>query len=237
VKLYFLDDGTGALVQSPAALSLEQWDGGQWQDVSGSRTDAGPVPGHRPTVFRFRSTLLTSKLKVIMTAKPGASVGMTEFEAWGHANLPLDQPAAPKDDLALNAVASASFTNRGDRVEAINDGQIDMQGGSRWTAYSSPNSTDWVQLTFPKPVAVSRIVLCPWADGGGVRIPKSCEVQYWERSDWRSFQSNASNPFVPVANVPNVVDIEKVITSKIRLTFVSDGPGRPGVSELLVFEK
>ena len=76
---------------------------------------------------------------------------MTEIEAWAHAELPLTPATNPAPDLAYGAKVSASFTSPWDKVEEVNDGQIAFtrESRNRWTAYGSPNASDWVEVAFP----------------------------------------------------------------------------------------
>jgi hypothetical protein len=236
VKLYVLDDGAGQSVRAPASFALDYWDGAAWKPVPRqTRTPAQPV-GHRPNIVTF-PTLPTSRLRAVLTPRPGAAVGLTEFEAWGHAPLPL--PAAPvRDNLARTAKASASYTSQFDRVEEVNDSQIVMNGGrNRWTAFDSPDESDWVQLDFSKPVTVGRTEVYLWADGGGVRLPKSFTVQYWNGQAWTAVTEVKRDPARPTLSVANEITIRPLQTNKLRLTFVHDLPGKSGLTEWMVWER
>jgi hypothetical protein len=234
VKLYVLDDGEGQAVRAPASFALEFWDGTRWRPVPGqARLPALPT-GHRPNIVTFSEQKI-SRLRAVLTPRPGAAVGLTEFEAWGHAPLPLPE-AVVQNDLARSAKASASFTSQFDRVEETNDGQIVMNGGrNRWTAYDSPNPSDWVQLDFPKSVTVGRMEICLWADGGGVRTPKRFTVQFWDGTSWQDVEETKRDPAQPTLGAANEITIRPVQTDKLRLTFVHDLPGKSGLTEWLVW--
>lgn len=234
VKLYLLGDGPNSPVRAPKSLALDYWDGTAWKPVPGQKMPA-VVEGHRPTMIAFPA-LPVSRLRVTLTPQPGAAVGMTELEAWGKATLPLPVPPTPAGNLALGAKASASYTSPYDKVEEINDGIAAMEGGrNRWTAYQSPNPTDWVQLDFGKVVTVGRMDFSLWTDGGGVRVPKSFTVQYWDSAAWQPVTETGRDPTDPTALVPNEVTIKPVQTQKLRVTFTHNLPGYSGVTEWSVW--
>lgn len=236
VKLYVLDDGSDQPIRAPASLALEYWDGAAWKSVPGQKRIPAQPKGHQPNIVTF-PTIPITRLRAVLTPRPGAAVGLSEIEAWGHTPLPL--PAAPvRDNLARTAKASASFTSQFDNIAEINDGQIAMNGGrNRWTAFDSPNASDWVQLDFGKTVTVGRMELCLWADGGGVHLPKSFSVQYWNGTAWTAVTELKRDPEKPTLGIANEITIKPVQTDKLRLTFVHDLPGKSGLTEWMVWEK
>jgi hypothetical protein len=243
VKLFLLDDGPGSPVRAPQRVALEYWNGTAWSQVPGQRREPAEPTGHRANLIAF-PTLKTSRLRAVMTAQGKAGVGLTEFEAWGHAELPLPPPTAPVDDLAFNPTgkgfpkASASFTSQFDRIEEINDGKslMTIASRNRWTAYQSPNPSDWVQIDFGKPCAVGRVELHLWGDKGGVRAPRSCTIQYWDGTQWTEVAGLKRDPEKPLAMAVNDYAFTQVRTERIRVVFVHDLPGFTGVTELMVWE-
>lgn len=236
VKLYVLDDGEGQPVRAPQTIELQEWDNGDWKTVPGQKLSPATPVGHRPNVISFPLRPI-SRLRVLMTPLAGAAVGLTELEAWGHAPLPLTEPVL-RDNLAEKAKASASFTSQFDNVNEINDGKIVMDGGrNRWTAFDSPHDSDWVQLDFDKPVTVGRMDICLWADGGGVQLPKSFSVQYWNGTDWVNVDETGRDPAKPTLGIANEITIKPIQTAKLRLTFVHSLPGKSGLTEWMVWGK
>jgi hypothetical protein len=89
-KLYVLDDGEK--IVAPRRIDLEYWTGEAWQTVPSQTRSPQKPTGHRANIVRFPE-IETSKLRATLWhAKDGKS-GMTEFEAWGDAVLPV--AAAP----------------------------------------------------------------------------------------------------------------------------------------------
>jgi hypothetical protein len=243
LKVYFLDDGE--TIVPPETFTVDFWDGNAWQPVRGeTRLPAQPA-GRRPNSVVFAQAISAARFRITFTHQPGAYTGLTEIEAWGHTPLPLSPPTEQIDDLAYNAgdkplpKATASFTSRFDKVAELNDGKIFFTTNSRnrWTAYESPNPTDWVQIDLAGEQTVGKADIYLWGDAGGVRAPKSFRVQYWDGSDWADAKTLSVVPATPKVSMINSVQMEPVKTSKIRVTFLHDSPGRTGVTELMLWEK
>jgi hypothetical protein len=242
VKIYLLDDERG--VKSPAKYDLEYWDGKNWTPVPQQFRLPERPTGHRANTIQF-PTLNTAKLRVVFTPEKDSSIGLTEIEAWGHADLPLKEPTSAIDNLAYNKSgrgfpkASASYTSPFDKIIEINDGKsfFTVNSRNRWTAYKSPNKSDWIEIDFGEPKSVSRADIHIWGDNGGVRAPKSIVVQYWTGQDWHEVMQPRSDPQMPLAMSVNTVRFTQVSTSKIRVVFEHDLPGFSGVTELMLWEK
>jgi len=235
VKLYFLDDGEG--ITAPASYALEAWIDGAWRTVGGQRRQPAKPEGHRANVVTFPA-LETSRIRAVLTHRPGSASGLTEIEAWGHAELPLAPPTEADANLARNgAVASASFTSPYDNVAQVNDGRIAFTRYSRnrWTAYGSPNTSDWVELSFGAVRRVTRVELYLWGDGGGVQAPRSYRIEYREGGRWLLATDIARRPERPESWARNVVAIEPVETDAIRVVFDHALPAFSGMTELEVW--
>jgi hypothetical protein len=85
VKLYFLDDGEGAAVQAPARYVIQTWNGRTWADARIRRRSPQRPEGHRANVVDIVPGNF-ERLRVVLTPRPGAAVGMTELETWGSDN-------------------------------------------------------------------------------------------------------------------------------------------------------
>ncbi|HXY19071.1 MAG TPA: discoidin domain-containing protein, partial [Gemmatimonadales bacterium] len=239
LRLYLVDDGGG--VVAPARYDVERWTGAGWAEVAGQvRTPAVPE-GHRANTVAFPA-IRTSKLRVVFTHRPGAATGLTEIEAWAHAQLPLPPATTPARDLAYNGTgrgfprASASFTSRSDSVAEVNDGRIAFTRASRnrWTAYGSPHRSDWVQIDFGARRTVGAVDLYLWGDSGGVKAPRRYTVEYWDGGGWAGATVLAQTPARPETWALNTVVIAPVETEKIRVVFEHDLPAFTGVTELMV---
>ncbi len=242
VKLYILDDGDK--VKAPAAFTLEQWTGSEWREMAGQKRTPEQPQGHRANVVTF-PTVQTSRIRATLTHQSGACSGLTEIEAWGYSELPLSAPTEKIDNLAYNPgkqpfpKATASFTSRFDHIEEINDGKsfFTTNSRNRWTAYESPNKSDWVQIDFGAEKSVSKFDIHLWGDKGGVRAPRKYTIQYLNGSDWADAQVVSQDPKWPDVMMVNTAVIEPVKTSKVRIVFDHAVPGFTGVTELMIWEK
>ena len=191
------------------------------------------IPTHAPLRLAAKAT---RRLRIRLTPQPGMTVGLTEIQAWGRAALPLPQPdPSAQKNLAAGARASASFTSRFDKVGEINDGVIVMNAGrNRWTAFESPNATDWVQLDFKAPAHIGRVELCLWADGGGVKKPKDYAISYWDNGAWHAVTEARREPASPTLQTPNEVTIDPVTSTRLRVSFTHADDAKSGLTELII---
>ena len=113
------------------------------------------------------------------------------------------------------ALFTKSYQSRFDDSTAINDGFTNPN--RRWTAYSSPNSSDWVQFSFTKKQSVNKINLYFYNDNGGVKPPKSYRIQYWNGEEWQDVQNIIKLPLTPIADL-NLCSFTSVQTERIRIT-------------------
>jgi hypothetical protein len=240
VKLYLLDDGEK--VSPPARYELEYWNGSAWAAVPGQTRPPAEPTGRRANVVRF-AELQAEKLRVVLTHRPGSRAGLSEFEVWGDAALPVTPAPAPKDNLALNdgtrpfPKASASHTSRYDQVQFANDGVVNFNPApnNRWTSYESPGATDWLEIDFGEEKEVDRVELALYDDRGGVQAPKNYAVQSWDGREWRDVRDQKKTPEKPAGGQWNEVRFAKVKARKIRVVFTHAGSARSGVTEILVW--
>ncbi len=235
LRLYFLDDGTG--IRPPARYSIQMWTEAGWAEVPGQRRSPALPAGRRPTTVAL-GRLTTPRLRLVLTRRPGASLGLTEIEAWAHAELPLAEPTAAVHDLAYGAKASASFTSEWDKIEEVNDGQIALtrESRNRWTAFGSPNPSDWVEIDFAATRSVRALELYLWSDGGGVKAPKRYTVQCRDGTRWSDAHVLAQTPARPIAPALNTVRIAPCVTDRVRVVFEHDLPAFSGMTELMIWD-
>jgi hypothetical protein len=242
VKLYFLDDGDASPIRTPAQVRLEYWAGEQGWLALAKVEHQGPIEGHRATTFTF-PTIQAQKLRAVLTHQANAKSGLAEFEAWGSSPLPLTAPPAPKGNLAATIPGaefpkvSASFTSRFDKVTELTDGVINFspEPRNRWTAYESPNPSDWIQLDFGAEKTISRLDLYLYDDHGGVQPPKSYTVQIPgpNPDSWIDVPNQRPDPKRPAGGRLNTVTFAAPVrTSRIRVLLVHNGKSRSGLTEL-----
>ena len=236
VKLYFLDDSVG--IRPPASFQVQWWNNGRWVEVPRQHRAPATPQGRRANVVSF-VPVETSRMRFVLTHQPGASSGLSEIEAWAAVGLPLAPPTAAVHNIAYGAAASASFTSPSDTVGLVNDMRIAFTRYShnRWTAFGSPNRSDWVQLDFGQLKTVQQVDLYLWGDSVRVRAPRRLTVQYWDGARWLVARVQAQAPARPATWALNVVRIEPVQARKIRVVFEHDPPAVSGVTELMVWDE
>ncbi len=239
----------GAAIVPPSAIEVQVWDGKSWLDLAkASRTPPTPITptGRQANTIRF-SELETSKVRAVFTHAGAGRTGLTEFEVWGKGERPIAPAPEPKGNLAVNRSgrgfpkATASWTSRFDKIEMANDGRINFRPSphNRWTAYESPNASDWLEIDFgPEKGAqsVSRVDLHLYDDDGGVQAPEKYVVQYRDGRAWSDVPSARHSPERPTGGTVNTVVFRPVRTSKVRVVFTHRGKARSGLTEIEVWE-
>jgi len=132
---------------------------------------------------------------------------------------------------------SASFTFPSDSVGEAVDGRISFTQYSRnrWTAYTSANLEDWLEVDFGRPEEVRRVELFLYGDGRGVVAPEAYRIEAWTGSTWEAVGIRARVPEMPMAWALNQVELEPVRTERLRAVFRHARPGATGVAEMRVF--
>jgi len=241
--LYFLDDGRE--IRPPARYGVQLWNGRQWVTPRAQRRTPALPAGRTANAIAF-APVEASRARIILTHRPRSFSGLTELEAWSHpggsrtgmgAAVPLAESNAPSANHAFARHASASFTSSNDRVEEVNDMRIAFTRYSRnrWTAYGSPNASDWVEIDLGAPRAVTTIELYLFDDGRGVRAPKSYTIQFWNGGAWVDARVRSRRPATPMGSAVNTMHIERVMTSRIRVVVEHALPGVSGITELMIW--
>lgn len=234
VVLYFLDDSTG--VRPPTQYELEMWDGRRWNAVPGQHRSPTTPAGNQANHVTF-APVNTTQLRVVLRPPQGASTGMAEFEAWDTHLTPRDVITIGSPNFAWDAKATASFTSKYDSVSEINDGVVAFTRYSRnrWTAFGTPNASDWVQLDFSTKRNVEKLELFLWGDGGGIKAPKRYTIQTWNGTAWVTANVKSQVPLQPQVSSVNTIHIAPVGTTKVRVVFEHDLPAATGVTELRIW--
>ena len=125
-------------------------------------------------------------------------------------------------NLAPTATASASYTSPWEDVEAINDG-IDPPRSNdtqnpRWGTWPQ-EGTQWAQLEWAQPVKVGSADVYFFDDNGGVRVPASWKLQYWDGSSFVDVED--ASGYGTAEDAYNSVSFTPVTTTRMRLELVS----------------
>jgi hypothetical protein len=266
VKLYFLDSENGPETEAtgeeepsgfplpfaPAGLPLLHpvsydvfaWDEDMrsWAPIPGQVRTPEQPRGRRSNTVTFPE-LATSRIRVIFLPQDGATIGLTELEAWGPGDLPLPAPTGAVNNLAWNPGdqeyprTRASFTFPSDAVAQAVDGRpsLTRYSQNRWTAYSSPNAEDWLEVDFGAPLSVGRVELFLYGDGHGVAAPQDYRVERWVGGMWEEVPLASRTPETPTAWAVNTVLFEQVEAERLRIFFRHAPPTATGVTELRIW--
>ncbi|MEV0617725.1 Ig domain-containing protein [Nonomuraea sp. NPDC050404] len=140
---------------------------------------------------------------------------------------------APATNLARNATPTASYTSPWESVAAINDG-IDPPSSNdtanrRWGTWPQTGA-QWAELTWPSAQTLSSAEVYFFDDGGGVRVPASWKLQYWNGSAYVDLPGT----YATAPNGYNRVTFGAVSTSRLRVALQS-GAGSVGLLEVKAY--
>lgn len=211
-------DGGGVTV--PTKLVIQYWDGANWVDVE-NMTNGDQFPAMKEQYYGF-DEIQTTKIRLNITSGTGAP-GITEWRLDGEA-VGAD-PIEPT--LESRGKASASFTSSYDSIDNINDG--DPGADSRWTAYGTTDSENWVEYAFDMDVMLRGCYVTWYDDNGGVTVPSKMTVQYWNGENWVEVDNLTNADKFPKMK-EQYYGFDEIQTTKIRL-LITSGTGAPGITE------
>ena len=216
MKIYPIDDDS--LIRKPVSYLAEYWTGNTWKKIPEQIRNPLEPEGHKANRIRFKA-INTSKVRVVIIPVPGYAVGLSEIEAWGTPAFPIKPGNGKIENIAYKTMANvkASFTSQFDDVNGINDGNTNPI--PRWTAFGSPNKSDWVEISFNKIKSVHTAYIYLFDDNGGVQSPSFYEVEFWNGNQWKSVTHGVKIPATPKGNSLNLITFNEVKTDKIRIVF------------------
>jgi hypothetical protein len=228
VSLYFLDDGSGIL--PPARYVLQRWADGRWDDIPEERRVPAAPEGRRANTVSF-PRIETPKLRVVLDHRPGASSGMSELEAWAHAEPPFAEPMTGPAGIPR---ATASFTADGSDPARVIDGRVayTLYSSNRWSARGSPHPSDWLAVELGAPTRVARVDVHFVADGRALAAPRRFDVEYWSEGRWLPARILRLRPPVPQGSAVNTAWIDPVMTDRVRIVVEHAAPAATAVTEL-----
>lgn len=232
IIIYFVEDNDK--IRAPKSYNLEYWDGSIWKEIPNQKRQYDTPQARKGNSITF-DNLSTSKIRVSLVAEQNFSVGISEIEAWGKAKFPIPIPAEKNKDSNSIFKASASYTSHFDNIDAVVDGKADRNG--RWTAFESPNTTDWVQIDFNSEMVINTAYIYFYEDNTNIFPPKQVTLQFWDGSSWNNVTNQRSVPEIILGNSLNIVKFNDITTNKIRV-LLEHKPGKySGIYEVEVYKK
>ncbi|WP_211370595.1 DUF6055 domain-containing protein [Nonomuraea turkmeniaca] len=128
-------------------------------------------------------------------------------------------------NLAASATPSASYTSPWESVAAINDGTVPSP---RWGTWPE-TGTQWAELTWSSTQTIKSAEVYFFDDGGGVRVPASWKLQYWNGSAYVDVANPSGYPIA--AGTYNPVMFSAVSTTRLRVVLQS-GQASVGLLEV-----
>jgi len=236
----------GIPILPPVSFELLAWNGeeGSWRPVPGQERSPREPQGRRANTAHF-PPLETSRIRVVLHPRDSTTTGLTELEAWGPAEQPLAEPVGAVNNLAWNPGdqeyprVRASFSFPSDSVSQAVDGRLTFTRYSRnrWTAYTSPNPEDWLEVDFGAPIPVGRVEIFLYGDGQGVAAPQDYRVERWVKGNWEEVVPVSRNPEFPMAWALNTVTFPQAEAQRIRVVFRHALPAVTGVTELRIWPR
>ncbi len=234
----------GIPILPPVNYEILSWyqDEGEWAPIPGQERTPENPQGRLSNTVVFPE-LATSRIRVVFHHQEGATTGLTEVEAWGPGEFPLPDPVRAVNNLAWNPGdqeyprISASFAFPSDLVGQAVDGRLSFTRYSRnrWTAYTSPNPEDWLEVDFGAPLPVGRVEIFLYGDGRGISAPTDYRVEGWVGGGWEEIPLLSRNPETPMAWAANTVLFDRVEAERIRVVFRHALPSVTGVTELRIW--
>jgi hypothetical protein len=167
---------------------------------------------------------------------PADASGTVSGEQWVTTQKPLPIPAGDIDS-ALTATASASYTSPWTTVSAINNGIYPVQSSDDndltpyWGTWPQTGQ-QWVELDWNSPITTTGSQVYFADDGGGLMLPASWQVQYWNGTDWVAVSNPSGYPAAD--NTFNNVTYDSVTTTKLRVVMQSAGTASLGMIQWIV---
>ena len=154
-------------------------------------------------------------------------------EQWLHVQKPLPLPPGATN-LALTATPSASYASPWTTITAINNGIFPIQSSDDndltpyWGTWPMAGS-QFMELDWNQPVTTNGSEVYFADDGGGLQLPASWKVQYWDGTQFTDVTNPSSYP--EADNTFNTVTFDPVTTTKLRVV-MQTAPTAGGVGAI-----
>lgn len=233
IIIYFVEDDDQ--IKAPVNYTLEYWDGTDWKEIPGQKRQYKTPQARKGNSITFEK-LATSKIRVLLYPEKDFNVGISEIETWGEAVFPVSTPD-DKEDNNGNAgfEATASYTSRFDRVSTIIDGVADPNG--RWTAFESPNETDWVEIDFNRKMTTNMVYIYFYQDNSNIFPPEKVTLQYWNGDSWINVDNQRSVPEKAAGNSLNIFKFDETESDKMRVIMSHPSGKFSGIYEIEFYRR
>ena len=123
-------------------------------------------------------------------------------------------------NIALAAVATTSYVSPWETLSAVNDNSDPASSNDKSSGaygnWNNPNSVQWVQYEWPQTQRLERTQIYWFDDNGGVLVPTTAYVEYWDGSSWIYAGE------VPLAeNAFNDLEFDDIETNRLRVSMLN----------------
>ncbi len=166
-------------------------------------------------------------------AAGSGTAGSASAEQWTHVQRPLPLPPGASD-LALTATPSASYASPWTTISAINNGIYPIQSSDDndltpyWGTWPMAG-TQSMELDWSQPVTTNGSSVYFADDGGGLQLPASWTVQYWDGTQFTDVTNPSAYP--EADDTFNQVTFDPVTTTKLRVV-MQTAPTAGGVGAI-----
>jgi hypothetical protein len=233
IIIYFVEDDDQ--IRAPRNYTPEYWDGKGWKEIPGQTRQYKSPRARKGNSISFEE-LATSKIRVLLYPEKGFNVGISEIETWGEGLFPISTPEEREDNNGnAGFEASASYTSRFDRVSTIIDGVADPNG--RWTAFESPNETDWVEIDFNRKMTTNMVYIYFYQDNSNIFPPEKVTLQYWNGDSWINVDNQRSVPEKAAGNSLNIFKFDETESDKMRVIMSHPSGKFSGIYEIEFYRR
>lgn len=133
----------------------------------------------------------------------------------------------------------ASYTSPKTSIGKLNDGNYWylQHPPNRWTCEGSPNDQDWVEIDFGAARRIHTVKVYPLDDADEsnsvIRAPEKMEWEVWSDGRWQALPP--MSPEKPEGRRANIVAVDPIEVTKLRLTLQHPPAGKSGLSEIEVW--
>jgi hypothetical protein len=148
-------------------------------------------------------------------------------------------------DFIETVMASHTYGGEGtygpENVDAIIDGLIPSSSSDksipRWTTWPQIGISQWVEFSFNRPVDVASVGIYWYDDNGGVQIPVSWDLEYYDNGSWKSFPLKSGDTYpVHKDRFDRVNSAAPIQAEKLRVNITPKSGSAIGILELQIKE-
>ncbi|MFD0671425.1 DUF5695 domain-containing protein [Cohnella sp. GCM10027633] len=143
----------------------------------------------------------------------------------------------PSSDIAPQATATTSYVSSWESLTGLNDGYTPTSSNDRghpvYGNWNNPNTTQWVQYTWSSARTISSVDVYWFDDNGGIDLPASYTIQYWNGSAWTNVASPSGLGLL--ANQYNTTTFTPVSTTQLRLNVTAKSTTSTGIESWKVY--